>query len=263
MSHFATNIHMTQCNIHHTQTPYDWPDINSHFGIFDIAGFPKDDYWYYRAWWQQGNETVIHIVPDDWTQFTQGQNVSVWIYTNAYYIDLQLNGKGVSNGMQQIETQSALQLSVIYASGILTAIGYDINKNIIGNHSIETTNKAYSIELIAEYPGNTIYSDGQDVSLIEVRIVDNMGRRVPNANNIISFTIKGDGIIYGVGNGDPACHEPDKGTSRSAFHGKARVIVQSIRDKPGEMVLTATSDGLISKSITIYTVPNQQKILNL
>jgi len=242
-------------------TPYNWPCINSHFGVNDIAGFPKDDYWYYRAWWQEGNETIIHIVPDDWTQFTNGQKVSVWIYTNAYYIDLQLNGKSVSNGMQQIKTQSPLQLSVVYSPGTLSAIGYDMSKTQIGNHSIETTGPSYAIELIAEYPGDTIYSDGQDVSLIEAKIVDNMGRRVPDASNMINFMIEGDGIIYGVGNGDPSCHEPDKGSSRSAFHGRARVIVQSIRDKPGSMKLTASADGLVGKSIVIYTVPKEEKVL--
>ena len=36
-------------------------------------------------------------------------------------------------------------------------------------------------------------------------------------------------VLYGVGNGDPACHQPDKTSYRSAFHGKARVIVQSIK----------------------------------
>ncbi|HEV2968525.1 MAG TPA: glycoside hydrolase family 2 TIM barrel-domain containing protein, partial [Pirellulales bacterium] len=32
-------------------TPYGWPCINSHFGIMDMCGFPKDSYYYYQAWW--------------------------------------------------------------------------------------------------------------------------------------------------------------------------------------------------------------------
>ena len=31
-------------------TPYDWPCINSHFGILDPCGFRKDNSWYYEAW---------------------------------------------------------------------------------------------------------------------------------------------------------------------------------------------------------------------
>jgi len=31
-------------------TPYGWPCINSHFGVMDMCGFPKDLYYYYQAW---------------------------------------------------------------------------------------------------------------------------------------------------------------------------------------------------------------------
>ena len=30
--------------------PYGWPSINSQFGIVDMCGFPKDDFYYYKAW---------------------------------------------------------------------------------------------------------------------------------------------------------------------------------------------------------------------
>lgn len=30
-------------------TPYAWPEINSNFGILDIAGFPKDTFYYYQV----------------------------------------------------------------------------------------------------------------------------------------------------------------------------------------------------------------------
>jgi beta-galactosidase len=32
-------------------TPYGWPSINSQFGIVDMCGFPKDTFFYYKAWW--------------------------------------------------------------------------------------------------------------------------------------------------------------------------------------------------------------------
>ena len=31
-------------------TPYNWPDVNSHFGTIDLSGFPKDRFYYYKAW---------------------------------------------------------------------------------------------------------------------------------------------------------------------------------------------------------------------
>eukprot|EP01084_Bolivina_argentea_P265989 451018_1 len=241
-------------------TPYSWPDVNSHFGVTDLAGFPKDDSYYYKSWWLQGNETVIHILPNDWNQWKQGSKVNVWVYGNVAYVDLELNGKSVSNGMKSITSAIPNIFSVIYAPGILNAIGYDAKKNNIVNYTLSTSDVPYAIELIITYPGSTIYCDGQDVALIEVRIVDVNGIRVPYASNMIDFSISGDGIIYGVGNGDNASHEPDKANSRSVFHGLARVIVQSLLNKPGEMILTASSKGLLSKSVTIYTVPNPEQM---
>ena len=42
-------------------TPYGWPCISSHFGIMDTCGFPKDNYYYYKAWWT--GEPVLHLYP--------------------------------------------------------------------------------------------------------------------------------------------------------------------------------------------------------
>lgn len=30
--------------------PYKWPDVNSHFGVVDLAGFEKDRFHYFKAW---------------------------------------------------------------------------------------------------------------------------------------------------------------------------------------------------------------------
>lgn len=43
-------------------TPYNrWPAISSQFGVLDTCGFPKDNYYYYRAWWK--NEPLLHLFP--------------------------------------------------------------------------------------------------------------------------------------------------------------------------------------------------------
>ena len=42
-------------------TPYKWPCINSHFGILDTCGFPKDNFWYYQSVWT--DQPVLHLLP--------------------------------------------------------------------------------------------------------------------------------------------------------------------------------------------------------
>ena len=35
-------------------TPFNrWPQLASQFGIMDSCGFPKDNWFYYRAWWSE------------------------------------------------------------------------------------------------------------------------------------------------------------------------------------------------------------------
>lgn len=42
-------------------TPFGWPNTVSHFGILDLCGFPKDNFYYYRAWWKDGPS--LHLFP--------------------------------------------------------------------------------------------------------------------------------------------------------------------------------------------------------
>jgi beta-galactosidase len=53
-----------------------------------------------------------------------------------------------------------------------------------------------------------------------------------------------------VGNGDPSCHESDKGNKRSAFNGLCMGIVQALK-QPGEIRVEASADGLETASVTI------------
>ena len=66
---------------------------------------------------------------------------------------------------------------------------------------------------------------------MNIAVVDNKGREVPDAMNLLQFNVDGNAKIIGVGNGDPSCHEPDKFVDgewqRSLFNGKCQVIIQS------------------------------------
>ena len=101
---------------------------------------------------------------------------------------------------------------------------------------------------------STIGADGEDLSIVEVQVVDEKGRVVPTASNLVIFQVTGPGRIIGVGNGDPSCHELDHASSRSAFNGLCMVIVQSTK-QAGDIQLTATSPGLTPATVAITTRP--------
>jgi beta-galactosidase len=107
-----------------------------------------------------------------------------------------------------------------------------------------------------------IKAGGEDVSVINVIVVDEKGREVPDASNLIQLRIKGNGKIIGVGNGDPSSHEADKlaegNWKRHLFNGKCQVIVQSDL-VPGQIVLDASSEGIHPASMTINADSSGQR----
>jgi beta-galactosidase len=102
-----------------------------------------------------------------------------------------------------------------------------------------------------------IDADGEDVAVIKVEALDTEGRAVPTAMNLIGFKVSGSGALIGVGNGDPNCHESDKGSKHSLFNGLAQVIVQASK-QAGEIVIEAVKEGwdgpeLTTAKLTIKT----------
>ena len=104
--------------------------------------------------------------------------------------------------------------------------------------------------------------------VINISVVDQQGREVPDADNMIKFAIKGDGKIIGVGNGDPSSHEPDKcvdgAWQRSLFNGKCQVIVQVRQQNPALINFEAKAAGLWTGSTDIITVsPGSVATINI
>lgn len=228
--------------------PYTWPDINSNFGILDIAGFEKDQFYYYQGVYT--TQTVLHLLPQNWNIWYTGQVLEIFVYSNAPYVEVFVNG--VSYGVLTMNPFVRAVWWVVYAPGNLKAVAYDKNMNILTTQVVTTTGKPSYLKLTADTP-TSISASGQDVALLRVTVYDSAGLAVPTASNLITFSVSGPGSIIGVGNGDPSDHFPDKGNTRYAFNGLARAIVQSTTTA-GTITVTATSPGLTSSSLTLSSM---------
>jgi beta-galactosidase len=203
-------------------TPYGWPSINSNFGIVDMCGFPKDNFFYYKSWWTK--EPVLHLVPH-WTwEGREGEEISVWVHSNLDEVELFLNGKSL--GRQKVARLSHVEWKVRYEAGAIEAHGWKDGKLVL-TEKRETTGEIAAVRLTPERL--TINADGTDVVVLTVDALDAAGRALPTAQNMINFKVTGDGALIGVGNGDPNCHESDKEPRRSLYNGLAQVIVQSTK----------------------------------
>jgi beta-galactosidase len=203
-------------------TPYGWPSINSQFGIIDMCGFPKDDFFYYRAWW--GKQPSLHLFPHwDW-EGREGEEIPVWVFSNVDEVELLVNGK--SEGRQKVPHLRHVEWKVRYEPGTIEARGWKDGKLAL-TEKRETTGPAVTLRLSADR--TEINADGEDVSMLKVEALDSAGRAVPTASQLINFKITGEGALIGVGNGDPNCQESDKEPKRSLFNGLAQAIIQSTK----------------------------------
>jgi beta-galactosidase len=216
-------------------TPYGWPSINSQFGIVDMCGYPKDDFYYYKAWW--GAEPALHLFPHwNWEERI-GEPVEVWVHSNLDEVELLLNGKSL--GSKKVEPLTHLAWKVPYEPGTLEARGSK-GGAVVLTEKRETTGKIASLRLTPDR--TTIDADGEDVAVLRVEALDAQGRTIPTADDLVHFKIGGAGRLIGVGNGDPNCQESDKEPKRSLFNGLAQVIVQSTR-VGGEITIEASTDS--------------------
>jgi beta-galactosidase len=230
-------------------TPYSWPNINSHFGIMDMCGFPKNIYYYYQSWWT--DKDVLHISPHWNWRDKRGKPIDVWVNSNADNVELFLNGKSL--GKKDMSRNSHLNWQVNYEPGVLSAVAFKKGKKLTAK--VETTGQA--TEVVQTPYKTTMMADGKDAAVVNISVVDREGREVPDADNMIRFSISGPGKIIGVGNGDPSNHEPDKcvdgAWQRSLFNGKCQVIIQSSTES-GMIKLEEKAAGLTAGSSELMTV---------
>lgn len=244
-------------------TPDGWPDVSSHFGIIDAAGFWKDlAYWYY-AWWARPFPPVLHVFPHwNWSpQTCEGachihantMCIDVWAYSNAEEVELFLPN-GTSMGRQRMELLSHVEWRCVpYIPGQLLARAF-VNGIMSGSISLQTTGSPAAVRLRFQdgYGVQGLTRDSDDVALIVAEVVDLHGQIVPTASSQIAFSATGLTVV-GTANGDPACLTPSNSSVRAAFHGLLLVIVRASAHEYAETgFVQASSQGLIAASLQVH-----------
>ena len=242
----------------------DWPSRSSYFGIVDLAGFTKDRYYLYQSQWTKA--PMVHVLPHwNWAG-QQGKPIPVMAYTNAEEVELLLNGRSLGRQKKgepyvmpvhqkvsddlHFTTKYRLVWQVPYQPGTLEAVAYRGGKPV-AKSVVKTAGAPARIALAPDRA--RIKADGEDLSFVTVRIEDADGSLVPGADNLVRFTVEGQGSLAAVDNGNAASVESFQGTSRKAFSGLALAIVRSRRGEPGVIQIRAESEGLAPARAAIQT----------
>ena len=214
------------------------PSRSSYFGIIDLAGFPKDRFWLYQSRWRP-DYPMAHILPH-WTwPGREGEVTPVHVYTSGDEAELFVNGK--SKGRKAKEGYRIVWDDVVYQPGKIEVIAYKDGREW-ARDSQQTTGRAAKAVASVDYAGN-------DLIYVTVDILDKKGLLVPDADNVVEFSLKGPGTILATDAGDPTSHVPFYSHKLPAFHGKVSVIVK--RTGPGPITVYAKSKGLRKAVVTL------------
>jgi beta-galactosidase len=269
-------------------TPYNqFPVKSSFFGAVDTAGFPKDLFYAFASQWT--TSPMVHLVPMNWTDHAPGESVVVWAYANVEAVELFLNGvslgvrrydhKTTTFGAPYLETTEGtgddktfasrsytspngstgklhLTWSVPFAPGELLAVATR-NGAEVARDVLRTAGAPHALRLTANR--NVIIADRRALSYITVEVVDQSGIVVPSAHDVIHFDVKG-GVLAGVDSGRQESAEPYQAHDRAAFNGKVLAIVRS-DGRVGSIAITASADGLVPDSTTVFEMPNLDAIV--
>lgn len=234
-------------------TPHGWPCTGAQFGQMDQCGFEKDAFWLHKAWFDAAGPAFVHVMPH-WTwPGREGQPIRVRAIANCDAAELLLNGRSL--GRKRVDPIEMAEWLVPYEPGVLAVVAYRSGGPAV-EARVETTGPAAALGLEVHPTftemAATMPADGAFAIPVTVFAVDATGRRVPTASDRVSFAVSGPGRLIGVGNGDPTCHESDKGASRSLFNGLAQAIVQTT-SAPGEITLAASAEGLAPATLRLVS----------
>ena len=232
--------------------PTPFHSKNSFFGQIDTAGFEKDTYYQYQAEWTDYKKSpMVHLLP--YWDFNEGQIIDVCAYSNAPYVELYLNG--ISLGKQFIDHQNGSELQghwkVPYQKGALLVKAMDEDGNVVAEDMQKTFGDPAKINISAS--DMTLLANGEDLSFIEITLLDKNNTPVANAKNRVTVSVSGAGRLVGLDNGDSTDYEEYKCTSRRLFSGKLLAIVAS-KAEPGDIEVKVSSKDLPDSLIHIQSI---------
>ncbi len=254
-----------------------WPAKGWTQGVFDISLEPKPKAFFLKSFFKP-EEPMVHIaivdnkadaimwngintandgMSDHWCR-KPGSVLSLYTYTNAEEVELVLNGKSLGKKKNPINDTKQRNRpkwdGIVYNDGYLEAIAYTKGK-VVARHRIETTGKP--VRLVATPDRADWKADGIDLQHIRIEAVDRKGRRVPMAQDELTFEVEGDARIVGVSNGNQNSEELNITNHRRLWNGSAMVILRAGKT-PSTVILKITSPAFKTVTTKLSLTRNNQ-----
>lgn len=234
-----------------------WPAKGWTGSILDICGFMKPNAFFRKSLWS--DEPFVYLAFYDQERkpdYARGRwsfpsmashlnfdhfhrkNVKAAVFTNCEEAELWVNGKKMGRRKGADFENGIIEWPLEYHGGSMEVKGFNKGKEVC-SYVLKTAEKAQKIKLL---PDKTKIRAGE-IAHIEINITDKNGLLCPNEEELIGFTLTGDGEFLGACSGD-LCQNlgftlPKVVTS----DGKALAMIKA-GDSSGDLQLRAYSESL-------------------
>ena len=202
------------------------------FGVIDLAGFPKDHYYFYQSVWTE--RPMVHLLPH-WTHpGLEGKTIPVVAYANAGEVELFQDGKSLGRKARTELFECVWQ--VPYRPGELKAVAYR-GGTAVAETTQRTAGTPCRLQLTTD--NAALKADRNDLALVTMAVTDERGTLVPDADSRIGLALLGPARFLGAENGDPVDITPQHESWRKVFSGLARVFYAGTNAADGSVEVAA------------------------
>lgn len=237
--------------------------ITAGSGRIDLTGKPLAEAGYTKTAFELTNKPVIAVRPvnhtgerhspsawkmtnaiESWSwNGCEGKKAIVEVYARAARVELYLNGKKV--GSNTLKNACDTKFQIRYETGILKAITYDTEEQVIAENELRTAGEETELRAIAEE--QTVKAG--HLSFIRLQYTDANGTVKPLERGILQVRVKG-GRLLGLGNGCPYNKIGYCKDHTDTYWGEALAVVQADGSGP---VCLEVSDGKLRASTEILS----------
>lgn len=236
-----------------------WPEKGSSAGVLDTCGFEKDGYAFYQSQWVK-DRPVLYLCPHLNLDLAPGTVYPLICYTNCFSVELIVDGR--SWGVKAYEfpnqgmtrewahfdrpfapiTTNDLHLSwdIPYGCREIIAIGRNDRGEEIARVTLTPAGAPRELRVTADR--TELAANGRDVVQLDIALVDDRGRVVPDHDLPVSVRVDG-GELLGMDNGRTDDRTPYRSGCRESYRGLAYAIVRAPREA-GELRVTVCAPGL-------------------
>ena len=225
-----------------------WPSSGWPTGLIDLSGTEKAQGIWHRAAWQKDKPVVGIAVRDERLDIDHGRDLwqwpriaSIWNFpayyeglvmevqtiTNCERVQLAINGKVMGVKHTADFANHTIMWQVPYTPGHIEAKGIN-GTDTVAHYELRTAGDPVALKATADRTALT--ADGQDLSYIQLQLVDKDGIAVPHKNLRIKGTVEGPAKLVGLINNDLRRTTPFTSTEDITHFGRAFAVVQTTRE---------------------------------